>query len=334
MAKKNNPELLIYGAIFESEYCRNSSVKINEFLAEHKEAEEIDVRINSPGGSAYEGMAIYNSLKNHSAKINVYIDGMAASTASLAAMAGDNIYINNCAQMLIHNPSSIAIGDEHAFTKEAENLRKLKESVMNAYLTKTNLSIEELTRIMDEEVTYTASEALEHGFATAIVEEVVSGGVQMYSGPLKQNLLDEFIKSTTNIKNMMIPQGGEKMTLEQLRTENPELHTQILEEGKRMERERIQGLDSINGPGREEMINNAKYVTLESKANVALQIIEKEKTMATQPAQPAVPGAPVLSTGATVIPETVPPKPEPTMQEKEMAFGAQVAEIINKKRGV
>lgn len=272
---------MIYGPVFESDYNPNSSRKVALFLNEHKDATEIDVRINSPGGSASAGMAIYNSLKNHKATINVYIDGMAASTASLIAMAGDKILINSCAQFLLHNPSNFVYGDEHALRKEADNLKKLKESVMTAYLTKVKISKEELILVLDEETTYTSEEALECGLATHIVEETIRDGIVMYSEPFKTQDLEKYIESYKNSSKLeKIPsQDGKEtnvmtLTMEKVKNENPALFNEILEVGKGEERVRLQALDTINTPGSEELVKKAKYETMQSKADVCLAIVD------------------------------------------------------------
>ena len=337
---KNRPELLIYGPVFESEYNPNSSRNIALFLNEHKDAREIDVRINSPGGSASAGMAIYNSLKNHKASINVYIDGMAASTASLIAMAGDKILINNCAQFMIHNPSNLVWGDEHAMRKEADNLTKLKESVMNAYLAKVKMSKEELILVLDEETTYTAEAALECGLATHIVEETVRDGIEMYSEPFRAQDLEKYIETYQNGSKLeKILSQEEKeiniMTKEKIKTENPDLYKEILEEGKTEERARLQALDTINTPGSEELVKKAKYETMQSKAEVCLAIVDGGMMIA--PVEPIVknedPTAFLQLGKGNLPPETDPVSPNTATElETQLAAGNKIAELYANRR--
>ncbi len=340
---KNRVELLIYGPIFDSESNPNSSRRIAQFLLEHKDAEEVVVRINSPGGNPYSGMAIHNSLKNHKAKVIAHIDGMAASAASLIPMGADEIHINSCAQMMIHNPSNLVWGDEHAMRKEADNLTKLKESVMNAYLSKMNISKEELIRALDEETTYTAEEALQCGLATHIVEEVVREGVVMYSKPLNSENFEEYMETfqqTIKMEQPPIKKETDIMTLtmEKLKSDNPTLYNQILEEGKKEERARLQALDTINVAGSEELVNKAKYETMETKADVCLAIVDQGLTAtpagaATTAMVPTITDTvAMLNAGKKSLSgeETPPPSGEKTEAEIQMEAGNRLAELYNR----
>ncbi len=342
---KNRVELLIYGPIFDSESNPNSSRRIAQFLLEHKDAAEVVVRINSPGGNPYSGMAIHNSLKNHKAKVIAHIDGMAASAASLIPMGADEIHVNSCAQMMIHNPSNLVWGDEHAMRKEADNLTKLKESVMNAYLSKMNISKEELIRALDEETTYTAEEALQCGLATHIVEEVVREGVVMYSGPLSSENFEEYMETfqqTIKMEQPPIKKETDIMTLtmEKLKSDNPTLYNQILEEGKKEERARLQALDTINVAGSEELVNKAKYETMETKAEVCLAIVDQGLPVA--PVETVNPLAHthsvgsfmMVNSGKVALPgEETPPNLEETNGfESQMKAGNRLAELYNSGR--
>jgi len=339
--EKNRVELLIYGPIFDSESNPNSSRRIAQFLLEHKDADEVVVRINSPGGNPYSGMAIHNSLKNHKARVIAHIDGMAASAASLIPMGADEVHVNSCAQMMIHNPSNLIWGDEHAMRKEADNLAKLKESVMNAYLSKVNISKEELIKVLDEETTYTAEEALQCGLATHIVEEVVREGVVMYSEPLNSKNFEEYMETfqhTIKMEQPSIKKETDIMTREQLKSDNPTLYNEILEEGKKEERTRLQALDTINVPGSEDLVKKAKYETMESKAEVCLAIVDQGL-----PVVSAEPGSPLLhahsadpvalvTSGKVALPgeETPPPSGEESEFKAQLQAGDRLAELYNR----
>ena len=342
---KNRVELLIYGPIFESESNPNSSRRVAQFLLEHKDADEVVVRINSPGGSAYSGIAIHNSLKNHKGKVIAYIDGMAASAASVIPMGADEIHINSCAQIMIHNPSNLVWGDEHAMRKEADNLTKLKESVMNAYLSKVSISKEELIKVLDEETTYTAEEALQCGLATHIVEEIVREGVVMYSGPLSSENLEEYMETLQQTIKMEQPPIKKEtdimtLTMEKLKSDNPTLYNQILEEGKQEERARLQALDTISVPGSEDLVNRAKYETMETKAEVCLAIVDQKlptgpvqtnETIATPTVTNTVA---LLNGGKKSLPgEETPPNLEEKKEfETQMDAGNRLAELYNRGR--
>lgn len=135
------------------------------------EGVHIHLRINSPGGSVIEGTAIYNALKRHKGGLTVHIDALAASMASVIAMAGDRVYIAENAMIMIHNPWTEGTGDANEFRKQADLLDKLRGALIGAYQKKTGLSKEELEKMMDEETWLDATEAVALGFADAIEEE-------------------------------------------------------------------------------------------------------------------------------------------------------------------
>lgn len=126
---------------------------------------DITLRLNSPGGSVFDGMAIYNQLKGHKAQITVYVDGLAASMGSVIAMAGDLVVMPENAMMMIHNPWTVGIGDAEELRKNADLLDKIKTAMLSAYTQKTGKSAEEISALMDAETWFTGAEALEHGFA-------------------------------------------------------------------------------------------------------------------------------------------------------------------------
>lgn len=132
----------------------------------------IDLRINSGGGDVFEASAIYNMLKRHKARVEVHIDGLAASAASVVAMAGDKITMPKNAMMMIHNAWTIGFGNHHDLRKQADDLEKINESsVKQAYLSKNpELDIEELTNMMDQETWLAADEALELGLVDEVVQ--------------------------------------------------------------------------------------------------------------------------------------------------------------------
>lgn len=142
-------------------------------LKEVKPNGAIDLHINSPGGSVTDGIAIYNLLKNHPSTVNVIIDGLAASMASIIAMAGDTITMPENALMMIHNPWGGAMGDAEELRKTADVLDKMKSALISAYVNKTGKDAEEISALMDDETWMTGSEAVEMGFATQVTDEVL-----------------------------------------------------------------------------------------------------------------------------------------------------------------
>lgn len=110
-------------------------------------------------------------LKRHKAHVNVYIDGLAASIASVVAMAGDKVIMPKNAMMMIHNPWTIAIGNAEDFRKLADDLDQIRESIVEAYKRKTILDEDEIKELMDDETWLTAEECKEYGFADELEEE-------------------------------------------------------------------------------------------------------------------------------------------------------------------
>ena len=147
-----------------------------EFLADlgKLSGQHIHLRINSPGGSVVEGTAIYNALRRHEGGLTVHIDAMAASMASVIAMAGAPVYMADNALLMIHNPWTVSMGESKDLRKEADLLDKLKVNLRNAYVRKTGINAEEIGAMMDAETWLDAVEAVALGFADAIEEGVAA----------------------------------------------------------------------------------------------------------------------------------------------------------------
>ncbi|WP_299582071.1 head maturation protease, ClpP-related [uncultured Microbulbifer sp.] len=158
--------------VYIYDYIGYYGVEAKAFIDELKalDADEIDLRLNTPGGSVFEGNAIYNALKRHKAKITTYIDGLAASMGSIIALAGEKVIMADNAMYMIHNPWTTAYGDSRELRKTAETLDKLRSSMLNDYHQKTGIEKEELIAMLDGETWLTASECVDKGFADETVE--------------------------------------------------------------------------------------------------------------------------------------------------------------------
>jgi ATP-dependent Clp protease protease subunit len=146
--------------------------------------QNIMVRITSPGGDYFMAAAMFNMLKATGARITVEIIGLAASAASFIAMAGDHVRIARNAFIMIHGPSTFAIGDEKEMRKAIEMLAKVKEALVAAYVKKTGMDKEAVEALVNAETWFTAEEALDAGFADEIIEEMAiaaSFDVRRYS---------------------------------------------------------------------------------------------------------------------------------------------------------
>lgn len=138
---------------------------------------DITVWINSPGGDCIAAARIYNMLTEYSGRVTVKVDGLAASAASVIAMAGDKVLVSPVSMIMIHNPATIAMGDHTDMQKAIDMLNEVKESIMNAYAAKTGLSRAKLSRLMDDETWMNANRAVELGFADGIIERAIPESV-------------------------------------------------------------------------------------------------------------------------------------------------------------
>lgn len=137
-------------------------------LKSAKKATSITVRINSSGGDAWDGIAIYNLLHQNPARVVVEVDGIAASAASVIAMAGDEIRMAENALMMIHNAWTVMVGESSELRAKADDLDKLNEAIANTYIARTGRSRDEVVQMMNDETWFTAEEAKDLGFATAV----------------------------------------------------------------------------------------------------------------------------------------------------------------------
>ena len=163
-------ELYIYSTVESDSWWKESETSAAHFrdmLAEHKDAKEIKVYINSLGGSVMEGIAIYNQLKRHSAHKTVIVDGFACSIASVIAMAGDTVIMPKNTVMMIHNAWTIAMGNSSELRKAADDLEVINQASRQAYLDKSGGKIteEKLTELLDAETYLTAEQCIGYGFA-------------------------------------------------------------------------------------------------------------------------------------------------------------------------
>jgi ATP-dependent Clp endopeptidase proteolytic subunit ClpP len=156
-------------------------VTAKDFISELKKykGQHIDLRINSVGGSVIEGDAIFNALRRHRGGLTVHVDGLAASMASIIAMAGDKIVMADNGFLMIHNPWSMSVGDADDLRKEADTLDKIKESMVRTYARRANISRDAVSQMMDEEKWMDAREALDLGFIDEIDEDAMAAAASI-----------------------------------------------------------------------------------------------------------------------------------------------------------
>lgn len=171
-------------------------VNAKSFIDELKEVKgkDLNVHINSLGGSVFDGLAIYNALKSHKGKVTTIVEGIAASIASVIAMAGDTIEMSKNSLFMIHNPFTMAGGDADELRKTANVLDKIRDEIASIYSSKTSEDHNTLIGLMSAETWFNAEETLEIGFANAIGDSVEI--VNNYDISKFNNISQEKINST------------------------------------------------------------------------------------------------------------------------------------------
>jgi len=267
----------------------------------------LDLHINSPGGSVFAGLAIYNAIRRHRATVDVYIDGLAASIASVVAMAGDHIIMPENALLMIHDPYSMAFGTADDLRKAAESLDKARESLLSAYIGKSGTDRDEIAAMMKDETWMTAAEAVDLGFADLIEDALPMAALAAAVGqfdlsryrqappPANLSLNKEHQPAAAVIPAApdrtgtacCAPTGGEIiMDLEKLKQEYPQLHDEIFNagrlEGAKTERERIQAVEDQLIAGHEDLVAGLKYDGVTTGDQAAVKILAAEKAARAQ----------------------------------------------------
>ncbi|WP_375373110.1 MULTISPECIES: ClpP-like prohead protease/major capsid protein fusion protein [Providencia] len=174
-----------------------SAKRFTEDLISLGNINHINLHIHSPGGEVFEGIAIYNQLKNHNANITVYIDGLAASMASVIAMVGDEVKMPKNAMMMIHKPWGVSWGDANDMRDYADLLDKVENVLIPAYMEKTGKTKEEIEAMLGEETWLTAEECVEHGFANTVIEPVKA------MASLSSKRIEEFKSMPKSLQNTL-----------------------------------------------------------------------------------------------------------------------------------
>jgi len=204
-------DIYIFGDITSWEWFDNdvSSYTLSKELQEiGPDIETINVHINSYGGEVAEGLAIYNMLRNHKAKVKTYCDGFACSIASVIFMAGDERIMSNASLLMIHNAWMYTAGNATQLRKDADDLDKITQASINAYMSHVNITEDKLKELLDNESWILPDEALEMGFATSIVGETATNKASASARKALFNLLknkpeDNTLKNATIEANIL-----------------------------------------------------------------------------------------------------------------------------------
>ena len=300
------PELLLYGAISSQQSWWEDRVtpgKFNEELAALGDVSEIIVRINSGGGDVFAANAIFTRLKDCSAKITVKIDGWAASAATIIAMAGDTIKIAKNGVFMIHDPA-MTVWDTFTaedFEKMAEELKVIKQSIVNTYAMKSGRDTQDIEQLMSVETWWTGEDAVSNGFCDEIMFDDVSTAVENSSHVVVNSVsLDVSSYKTlprslfnspknpgcfTNTSAAKIQKKEEQnmatnesiTTVEALTAEYPDLVAKIVSNAKEEERARIKDIKETALNGFEDIVEDAMFEHPVSAAEVALKIVNEQK---------------------------------------------------------
>lgn len=263
---------------------------------EKAQNQDLEVEINSGGGSVFDASEIYTAIKAHPGYVTGKIVGIAASAASVIAMAADKLMMSPTSQMMIHNASARTQGDYRDMDQASEFLKNVNQTIANAYSLKSGKSYEELLSMMDKETWLTPQQAKEHQlidevmFESQVLDIVANTNS---SGMLPKEVIDKFRndfhaqkgpEATASYQPINQSQPKEEpkaMNLEQLKNDHPELFNQIRNEGYEAgvnaENARIQEIENLAIPGHEDLVNKAKFDTKSTAAQLAVDIIKAQK---------------------------------------------------------
>lgn len=255
------------------EWDATSPKKVDKAIQEAN-GDDLEVIINSGGGDVYAGSEIYTKLKDYKGNVTVKIVGIAASAASIIAMAGKKVKISPTAQIMIHNVMSASAGDYRDHAHESEVLKNWNKSIASAYRLKTGLSEEELLNLMNRETWLTAKEALEKGFVDEIMFDdenklnLVATSSQILPRQVVNKIRNELLKKKGEMKNMDESQQANLKNNESISGVQPQdvkspsniaTKDPKNEDATVKERERLKAIDEIAANIDPELVNEAKY---------------------------------------------------------------------------
>lgn len=210
MSANNEADVFIYGDIVSYQWddTDTTATSFKKDLDGLGEVSTINLHINSPGGSVFEGIAIHNMLKRHNAKVNVYVDALAASIASVIAMAGDTIFMPKNSMLMIHNPWTFGMGNANDFRKLADDLDRIGNSSSQTYLSKAGdkLTEDKLKELLDSETWLSADEAYEYGLCD-VVEE---------ANQMAASISEEMFSKYKNVPKQLLEQPEKAISVEEM----------------------------------------------------------------------------------------------------------------------
>ena len=190
----SNVDVMIYGDIVAYPWLDSdvTSYDLAQAIDGLSDIDTITVGINSYGGEVGQGLAIYNALKRSPAKVTTRCDGFACSAASIVFAAGDNRIMSDASLLMIHNAWAYAEGDANELRKQADNLEKITEPSIKAYMSILNISEQDLRDLMDNETWISPDDALEMGFATQVLKEKTDKASQSARKKVYQMIINPY----------------------------------------------------------------------------------------------------------------------------------------------
>lgn len=210
--ESNTSNITIYGVIGDSWFGDSFSASDIDSALNEAGDNDVTVNLNSPGGDAFDGIAIYNRLKRHKGKVTVHVDGWACSAASIIAMAGDEVIMETGSMMMIHEASTIAWGTKQDMRREANVLEQLEQGIVDIYQTKSTLEREDIVEKVDAETWMSARTAVEFGFAdkaTGIKVDKAKDDEVLNSAKSREDILNDLRKVLNKKPEEPVPTSTE-----------------------------------------------------------------------------------------------------------------------------
>ena len=333
---ESDAEILLYDVIggYDENWEYRGAKDLIEKVKALGDVKNITLRINSVGGDVFEAQAMYSYLKSHPANVTVRVDGLAASAASLVAMAGDKVIMPANALMMIHNPAGCAIGEAEELRDVADILDKVRDSIAAAYVNKTGMEREKVIAMMNDETWMSAEEAHELGFcdevdgAMEIAARAGKGGGVFCRSPLGAARLSPSVTASLpeEFRKTIHPMEDEnEMKIENvadLEKEFPAFVDEIRNAATVAERGRLKALDDLAMPGGEEIIARAKYEEPKDARDIAVELLNAARANAALNAR--------VQDAAVVEPAIGPQGEKQTKQEEIVDM---ISKNINSMRG-
>ncbi|WP_249168958.1 MULTISPECIES: head maturation protease, ClpP-related [unclassified Fusobacterium] len=274
-------EMTLYGSIGSDDFWDDiTDKKFKSDIEGLGDVEEINLHINSPGGNAFAAVAIANTLKSHKANVTAYIDGLAASAATIITSACDNVKMPKNALFMIHNPWIFAAGSSQDLQKAADMLDKVKECIVATYTKKTGKTKDELSQLMDEETWMTAVEAKNNGFVDEILES--DEDIKNVSNYLIVNNMAFDLSKFDNYKPeepapAPTQSQTDTITVDMLKDKYKDVYEAVKNEGVQAERNRLKAIDEINIKNHADLVFDAKYNSIQTIESLSVELVKLQQ---------------------------------------------------------